>query len=31
MAEAAVEHGGLAEAYLSLNEDDVYNILEMCL
>lgn len=31
MAQAAVEHGGLAEAYVSLNEDDVYNILEMCL
>ena len=31
MAEAAVEHGGLAEAYIPLNEDDVYNILEMCL
>jgi alcohol dehydrogenase YqhD (iron-dependent ADH family) len=31
MAKAAVEHGGLSDAYVSLNEEDVYKILEMCL
>lgn len=31
MAKAAVEHGKLANAYVSLNECDVYKILEMCI
>lgn len=31
MAKAAVKHGGLAYAYVPLNEKDVYKILEMCL
>jgi len=31
MAKAAALHGGLSEAYVSLNEEDVYKILEMCL
>lgn len=31
MAKNAVEHGGLATAYVPLNEGDVYKILEMCL
>lgn len=31
MAKAAVEHGGLAYGYVSLNEGDVYKILEMCI
>lgn len=31
MAEAAVKHGRLEYAYVSLNPDDVYKILEMCI
>lgn len=31
MSKAAVEHGGLQFAYVPLNEEDVYKILEMCL
>lgn len=31
MAEAAVKHGGLEYAYVALNPDDVYKILEMCI
>lgn len=31
MAKSAVEHGALAYAYVALNEEDVYKILEMCL
>lgn len=31
MAEGAVKHGGLQHAYVALNEEDVYKILEMCL
>ena len=31
MAKAAVEHGGLEYSYVSLNEEDVYKILEMCI
>jgi alcohol dehydrogenase YqhD (iron-dependent ADH family) len=31
MAKAAVEHGELQYAYVPLNEQDVYKILEMCL
>ncbi|MCR3760165.1 iron-containing alcohol dehydrogenase [Clostridium felsineum] len=31
MARAAVIHGNLNEAYVALNKDDVYKILEMCI
>lgn len=31
MAEGAVKHGGLKYAYVALDEEDVYNILKMCL
>lgn len=31
MAAGAVKHGGLQNAYVSLNEEDVYKILAMCL
>ncbi|PJI08612.1 MULTISPECIES: iron-containing alcohol dehydrogenase [Clostridium] len=31
MAKAAVEHGGLSNAYVALDEEDVYKILKMCM
>ena len=31
MAKASVKYGGLQDAYVSLNEEDVYKILTMCL
>jgi len=31
MAKSAVKHGALAYAYVPLNEEDVYKILEMCI
>ena len=31
LANAIVKHGGLSDTYVSLNEEDVYKILGMCL